>query len=102
MQGKISTAAGDSNISAETIASTLLMNTDHQKRSKKWTLGEVNELITGAPTFLITLGLIGLFMDSFNMAKLSLLLTTQENLGRQKVDYLQIFFPLWAQRSPQA
>ena len=71
------------NIMQKPLQPTLLMNTDHQKRPKKWTLGEVNELITGAPTFLITLGLIGTFYGLIqNMAKLSLLLTTQENLGQ--------------------
>ena len=77
-------ASAIENISAETIAANTI--DEYQiirKGPKKWTLGEVNELITGAPSFLITLGLIGTFYGLIqNMAKLSLLLTTQENLGQ--------------------
>lgn len=77
-------ASAIENISAETItANTIDEYPIIRKGPKKWTLGEINELITGAPSFLITLGLIGTFYGLIqNMSKLSLLLTTQENLGQ--------------------
>lgn len=76
-------ASSIENISAVTIAANTIDEYPIiRKGPKKWTLGEINELITGAPTFLITLGLIGTFYGLIqNMAKLSLLLTTQENIG---------------------
>ena len=77
-------ASAIENISAETITTNTIDEYPIIRRGpKKWTLGEINELITGAPSFLITLGLIGTFYGLIqNMAKLSLLLTTQENLGQ--------------------
>ena len=77
-------ASAIENISAENIAANTVDEYPIIRTGpKKWTLGEINELIVGAPSFLITLGLIGTFYGLIqNMSKLSLLLTTQENLGQ--------------------